>query len=132
MGVAYRCGSAALLAVLAAGGCQSKDADILAQMGRKIAAKVAPLNERAQGKLGQGLEALRAGWDEASAAARVAARLRWDKALAGADIQVSGPPDAVELAGSVADQAQRQRAVQLAEATAGVEQVVDKLTVAEP
>ena len=61
--------------------------------------------------------------------ARVSARLRWDKALAGSKIQVQAKDGVVELKGPVIDLAQRRRAVELAESTAGADKVTDLLEV---
>ena len=59
----------------------------------------------------------------------MAVRLRWDKQLADADIQVSSAgPGVVRLQGTVADGEKQQRAKELAESTQGVEQVVNDLT----
>lgn len=62
---------------------------------------------------------------------RVQHRLRWDKRLANAilqiDVQANG---AVILRGSVSDAAAKIRAVDLAESTVGVTRVVDNLAVA--
>lgn len=62
---------------------------------------------------------------------RVQHRLRWDKRLANAilqiDVQANGT---VILRGSVADAAAKIRAVDLAESTVGVTRVVDNLAVA--
>jgi osmotically-inducible protein OsmY len=60
----------------------------------------------------------------------VLTRLRWDKGLAGTAVQVDTPgTGVVRLQGTVADDQQRRRAVDLAESTQGVEKVVDELTV---
>lgn len=115
----YRlCG--ALLPLLA--GCSSNDADHLARIGRKTVNKTASL---AGGE--GGWQMFRAGLDEATLDARVSARLRWDKVLADTSIEVRTNGPVVELRGRVRDLAQRRKAVELAESTAGVERVVDAL-----
>jgi osmotically-inducible protein OsmY len=59
---------------------------------------------------------------------RVAFRLRWDKNLADADIRVSvESPGVVKLQGTVANQTQRGRALDLAKSTQGVTDAVDAL-----
>jgi osmotically-inducible protein OsmY len=113
-------------------GCSGEDADRLARIGGKLAAQAEGLAAQAEGKLALGWQAVQAQVDEAGVDARVAARLRWDKELAQAEIQVQVNDGAVELIGTVADEVQRRRAVELAEATVGVEQVVDALEVAPP
>jgi osmotically-inducible protein OsmY len=59
----------------------------------------------------------------------VSARLSWDKSLAGVPVQVRANGGRVELHGTVPDLTQRRRAVELAESTAGVTEVVDALQV---
>jgi osmotically-inducible protein OsmY len=120
----------ALLA-LSAGGCQAKDSDTLARIGRKTAGKVEAL-VGPRGHLAGGWEVLRGSLSDGALDSRVAARLRWDRYLAEADIQAHSPaPGVVRLRGTVADAAHRQRALELARSTAGVEQVLDELTVAQ-
>jgi osmotically-inducible protein OsmY len=65
--------------------------------------------------------------------ARVYARLRWDKAIHSATIDIEVPKaGTVVLKGSVAGAAAKKKAVELANDTIGVEQVVDQLAVAPP
>jgi hypothetical protein len=115
-----------------AGGCGSKDTEHLTRIGQKLAARFDQLSGGAPGKAYNSLEAARAGWNGAPLDARVSCRLRLDKQLADIPIQVRASGGVVELRGSVADAEQRQRAVELAETTVGVEQVIDSLTVPEP
>jgi osmotically-inducible protein OsmY len=110
-------------------GCSGQDADRLARVGRTAAAKAEDLTGGARNRLTGGWQALRGSWAEATPDSRVAARLHWDKSLAGAAIQVSSPGNGqVRLQGTVADLSQRRRAVELAQATLGVEEVLDELT----
>ena len=63
-------------------------------------------------------------------AARVAVRIRWDKEMADAAVQVEAAgPGVVRLQGTVTDAAQHHRAKELAESTQGVEQVVNELVI---
>jgi osmotically-inducible protein OsmY len=110
-------------------GCNHQDADRLARVGRKAAEKVQGLTGNSSGRVAEGLQVMRASWDEVALDARVSARLRWDKGLAGAQVEVHANGAVVELQGTVADANQRGRAVDLAGATAGVERVTDNLTV---
>jgi osmotically-inducible protein OsmY len=113
----------------AAAGC-GKDSDCLARVGRKSAAKVEAMTGAARARLSDGWQAVRGSVGEATLNSRVAVRLRWDKDLAGADIQVHSPgPGVIRLQGTVADLPQRQRAVALARSTQGVEAVTDELKV---
>jgi hypothetical protein len=82
-------------------------------------------------------EKLRRGWadirksvDELTVQGRVYGRLRWDKALANAPIEITVQNEnVVTLSGTVADEAARMSAVKLAEDTVGVRKVVDNITV---
>lgn len=60
---------------------------------------------------------------------RVRARLEADKQLEGIDFAVSADGSAVKLRGIVPNAAARQRAVELAGSTVGVESVVDELAI---
>jgi osmotically-inducible protein OsmY len=113
----------------AAAGC-GQDADCLARVGKKSAARLDAVTGGARARLSDGWEAVRGSVGEATLNSRVAVRLRWDKDLAGADIQVHSPaPGTIRLQGTVADLRQRQRAVALAQSTQGVEAVTDELKV---
>jgi osmotically-inducible protein OsmY len=114
---------------LAVCGC-SQDADRLARVCHKTAAKFDGVTERMRERLQNGFGAVRGSLSESSLDSRVAVRLRWDRDMTGADVQVQTMgPGAVELRGTVADLAQRTRAVQVARATTGVENVLDSLTI---
>ena len=63
--------------------------------------------------------------------ARVTARLRWEKSLSDASIQVVASEGGIELKGKVAKVAQKKRAVELAESTTGVDRVTESLEVDE-
>jgi osmotically-inducible protein OsmY len=118
-----------LMLALTMCGC-SKDADRLARVVGKTAAKFDGVTEGLRDKLNNGWGAVRGSVSEASLDSRVALRLRWDTDMAGADVAVHlVGPGAVELTGGVADLTQRRRAVELAHTTAGVESVIDRLRV---
>jgi osmotically-inducible protein OsmY len=110
---------------LASTGCNRQDADCLTRIGQKLATG-----------LGEAKDSLEIGWQGVVPAmgveARVASRLHWDKALAGAAIEVKASGSEIELTGTVKDQTQQHRATELAEATTGVEKVVDNLQVNTP
>jgi osmotically-inducible protein OsmY len=117
------------LIVLGAVGC-SQDADRLARVCHKTAAKFEGVTESMRGKLQNGWSMVSGSVGEASLDGRVALRLRWDRDMAGADMQVrTVEPGTVELRGTVIDLSQRIRAVQLARATTGVENVIDALSI---
>lgn len=116
-----------LILALASGGC-NRDADQLARVFHKVAAKFDGVTEGLRDKLNNGWGAVRGSVGEAGLDSRVSLRLRWDADLAGADVQVRlAGPGAVELTGVVADLTQRRRAVELAQTTVGVENVLDQL-----
>jgi len=108
-------------------GCDNEDASRMARVGRKVLAKAELVTQGADEKLARGWQAVRGGAEETPLAARVTARLRWDKGLAETEIQVNVEGSEVELKGIVRDEAQKRRAVELAETTAGVEKVTDAL-----
>lgn len=112
---------------LASGGC-SRDADRLARVFHKTSAKFDSVTEGLRDKLHNGWGAVRGSVSETSLDSRVALRLRWDRDMAGADVQVRlARPGVVELTGIIADLVQRRRAIELAETTVGVESVLDHL-----
>lgn len=115
-----------LLLALAAAGCADQDAERMSRIGRILAGKADVLTVGAN-KLAAGWQAMRGDLDDAALDARVSSRLRWDKALAGAAVQVHADGSTISLEGSVTDAAQRHRAVELAESTAGVDKVNDQL-----
>lgn len=68
--------------------------------------------------------------DELSVQGRVYGRLRWDKTLANAPLEITVQNDnVVTLAGNVPSETARRTAVTLANDTVGVRQVVDRLTI---
>lgn len=102
------------------------------------------LGERLGQQLDQGLDRLgselREGWaslrqsvDRMGIQGRVYGRLRWDKHIATAGIDVDTEEEGtVVLRGEVKSADAKQKAVQLANDTVGVKRVVDELTVATP
>lgn len=128
MGGRIRQGLVLSLALLSCG-C-SQDADRLARVFHKTAAKFDGVTAGLRDKLHNGWGAVRGSVSETSLDSRVSLRLRWDSDMAGADVQVRlTRPSVVELTGIVADLAQRRRAVELAGTTVGVENVLDRLRV---
>jgi osmotically-inducible protein OsmY len=112
-------------------GCSTDDTDHLARVAKCLAAKGEGLTGEADRTL-TGWQALQANMDEMALDARVSARLRWDKDMTGAQIQVQVKEGAVELKGTVRDLPQRRRAVELAQSTVGTEKVVDQLEIQTP
>jgi osmotically-inducible protein OsmY len=104
----------------------------MARVGRKLTARAEAWTADQDGGLKKGWQAVCNGWQETGLAGRVAARLRWDKKLADAQIRTRAMGNTVELKGTVRDAEQRRHALELAESTTGVEKVTDGLEVAEP
>jgi len=125
-----RCASWLILAtVTCMAGCSGEDTERLAHVGRKVVEKVETATGNADGKLLGGLT-MRGTVDQLDLAGRVSARLHWDKALTDVKVEVSATGAALELKGTVRERAQKQRAVELAESTEGVDKVTDSLEVA--
>ena len=151
----------ALVATLT--GCSNEDTDRLGRIGRKTMARADTLTASLRGKVAAGIEAIRTSLPATAAAgpasaapssasppfgspatlpasltstpvdARVRWRIRWDKALAGAEIEVNTPSSGVvQLRGIVNDLTRQRRAIELAETTEGVERVVNDLGLKQP
>ena len=118
--------------VLAVAGCTSKDAEHLARVGEKVADKSKTLTADPTSKLSAGIQSVRANLTEWSLESRVLARIKWDKSLADAAIDVRVSDNHVHLTGVIRSESQRRRAIELAKTTAGVEKVTEELTIAEP
>jgi osmotically-inducible protein OsmY len=121
--------SKALLAslLLCGVGCGNQDTERLSRIARAAATKLESLgasNEQVNNVIG----GLRGQAGDAALDARVSARIRWDRAMEGAHVQVHASGGQVELKGDVRDLVQKRRAVELANDTVGAETVVDQLT----
>jgi hypothetical protein len=103
------------------------DVEVLARVFAVSRERVASAMPEAR-KLAGPLAAFRAG-DALPVEERVRVRIQTDKQMTGADVSASPAANGVRLRGIVATAAQRKRAVELAEGTAGVEAVIDELAV---
>lgn len=121
----YLCLPLALLVVAA--GCNRRDADRLACVGKRVQHQVEHLTESLREQLQAVLPVDGVRLNESRLAVRVSARLRWDKALEGATIEVHAIGNEVELKGTICDPSQRQRAIDVADGTVGVAKVIDRL-----
>jgi osmotically-inducible protein OsmY len=118
----------ALLALLACG-CGQKDVQVLRRLGSTASEKFQLATGLSRGRLAGGMQAVRGSLGD-KIDSRVATRLHWDKHLDAAKIRVRNPaPGTVRLEGSVLDATHRERALDLARSTSGVEQVIDDLEV---
>ena len=129
MGKLCKCGP--LLAALFLASCSSDETEGLARVARLSAAKFEDMTGGAPNKVAASFESMRANWNELALDARVSLRLRWEKDLQKAAIQVQAGDGVVELKGKVADIVQRQRAMQVAQSTVGVVEVIDSLELEE-
>ena len=112
--------------VLLLPGCNQQDTGALS----RIAKKVQQRSEQLTGELGASAASGVSGVTDQlprGLEGRVAQRLRWDSELGGSAIDVVGTSEGVELRGRVRTLAQRRRALMLAESTAGVTAVIDRL-----
>src|SRR5581483_2035497 len=107
------------LSLCALVGCSKQDNERLGRIGRKLFDRAHTAADEIGGKLDLGWKG------EAGLQERVMQRLRWEKALEGANIEVKVNEGAVELRGSVKTVAQRDKALELANATLGVTGVTD-------
>jgi hypothetical protein len=125
-----RTGSIGMILLALAAGCNSDDTERLGRVGHKLAVRAESITGEADGRLNRGWQAMRGELAELALDGRVITRLRWDKNLEGAQIQVTAQDGVLELKGLVRDVNQRRRAVELAESTVGVAKVHDGLELA--
>lgn len=116
-----------LAPIILATGCNRHDTESLSRIGRKIVDRASAAGSGVREKLDV-LKVARGGLG--SLQERVAVRLRWEKMLADMALEVVVSGTEIELKGTVKTAEQRARAVELAEATVGVERVLVSLTVA--
>jgi osmotically-inducible protein OsmY len=123
----------AFFALTLAAGCGRQDAEGLAKVCHKVRDKGVEMTGGRHSKLATGCHALHGSTGSSALDSRVAVRLRWDKALTDSDIQVSiTAPGVVKLEGTITNQTQRGRALDLAKSTQGVEDAVDALEIKAP
>ena len=117
--------SAAVLVVASAVASHAQDGP-LRRAGRALDNTGKNIRARVEGEVVKG--EIRA--DERDLLSRVHNRIRWDKRLATSVLQIEVQADgSVFLRGSVADEAAKNRAVDLAESTVGVTKVIDELAI---
>jgi len=117
-----------LLALLS--GCNQQDRECLAKVGKRLVEQMEDAAGTSPDPVASGIQAVRGSVGGGHLDSRVVLRLRWERDLAGATIRVRATgPAAVQLEGTLRDEAQRGRALEVAKATSGVEQVEDKMQV---
>jgi hypothetical protein len=109
-------------------GCNQQDTEALARMGGKVSTHTRSCADEMGAKLD--MPWLRT-HREPSLQEKVQQRLRWDNTLTDAAFEVIVTDKEVELKGTAKDARQRQRALELAQTTAGVDKVTDSMTVRE-
>ena len=104
-------------------------------LGERIGQQLDQGLDRLGDQLREGWESLRKTVDRMGVQGRVYSRLRWDKHIATAEIDVDVDADeegTVALRGVLPSAQAKQKAVQLAQDTVGVNRVIDELRVVEP
>lgn len=118
-----------LAACLSLAGCKARDGDLLMEAARRLGDKFAACGGATPCEITARFRAAAGG---ASLGARVENRIRWDRYLKDSDIEVHlTGTGVVTLRGEAPDRALKQRAVELARTTVGVERVVDELGLPE-
>lgn len=120
-------GFVAMLLLVNLCGCNNGDADRLARFGTALAHKVDTIVAGSNGRIVRGWQTVPLQLGEVAIDARVSARLHWEKSLGEANIDVHAVGTAIELRGKVRNVEQRRKAVELAEATTGVDKVTDSM-----
>lgn len=112
-------------------GCSERDADRISKVSGKALDKANEFTSHASERIGLSIRSAKGNLDQLELTGRVYARLNWDQPLQGSAIKVSADKGHITLTGNVKDEAQRRRAVDLTQSTAGVDKVTDTLQ-AEP
>lgn len=119
---------ALLLAPLLMVGCSRQDTEGLGRLAAKLVERTAENTAEIRGRFN-------VDWTAGASpdlAQRVKQRLRWENTLSELPIDVESRGTEVVLTGSISTLLQRQRILELAETTTGVERVTDQLTVRDP
>ncbi|MFM7150352.1 MAG: BON domain-containing protein [Gemmataceae bacterium] len=107
-------------------GCSSRDVELLGEVMQKASEKA----EKALGGNAQqfAIRLQSPSQPSIGLAEQVESRLKWDRNLEGVDLVVSSPDQGViKISGKVQDIAKKQRIMDLAKATIGVDEVVDEI-----
>ncbi len=127
-------GTGAVLGVMVlAASAVAAEESVGERVGKRVDRAIDRLREEAkdvESRVVEGFEKARAAVDRMGVAARVYARVHWDKALTASSISVDVEKDGVAtLRGSVASEAAKAKAAELTRDTVGVERVVNELRV---
>jgi osmotically-inducible protein OsmY len=121
-----------VLGLTAAVGCNAQDADRLQRIAGHVATRLDVVSDHAAEKARASWDAARGCWTDSALDGRVRTRLAWDKELADLKLVVhSNKTNDVRLRGTIRDEAQHQRILELTRATQGVNQIVDELKIEE-
>lgn len=116
-----------LLVTLAAASCTDGGEGTAERVGERVGSAL----DRAGEQLKEGWDRVRNEVERMGVAGRVYARLRWDKGIQGASVNVDVVDDGTAtLRGTVPTADAQRKAVELTRDTVGVERVVDELTIA--
>lgn len=111
-------------------GCSQNDSDHINNISRKA---IGYLEARAGGPQGQvitGYQAVLGSMGESLLDNRVATRLNWDKLMAETRVEVKlVSSGVVKLTGLVKEETQKQRAMEIAQSTTGVNKVINEVVV---
>jgi osmotically-inducible protein OsmY len=114
--------------ILLAAGCNQHDAEALSRIGKKVAAHA----KAGAGEVGGKVDMRWAGsLREPSLQEKIHDRLRFENTLTEIAFEVTIKDKEVQLKGTVKTPTQRQRAIELAETVAGVDRVIDEVTIRE-
>lgn len=115
-----------LLSVTLAAPTQSQQEGLGERLGERLDQGISQLSEEVQ----QGWASLRQTVDRMGVQGRVYSRLRWDKEIATAEIDVEVAEEGVvALRGEVKNPQAKRKAVELAKSTVGVQRVIDELSI---
>jgi hypothetical protein len=115
--------------IVFAAGCSDQEVSKIEKVTGKAWDKAQAMTQQAGAELGVDLYKSAGKWEESELLRRVRQRLQWDQNLRGSDIKVQIEQEEIILTGKVRDENQRQRAVQLAESTDGVQRVKETLQI---
>jgi len=124
------CGVAAIGLLMATAGLAQERSE--ESIGQRVDQAIGELRQEARDLAGQVRETfaqMRAKVEQMSVAARVYARIRWDKALSQTSISVDVDKGVATLTGTVPNEAAKTKAGTLAGDTVGVEKVTNQLQV---